>query len=820
MKKAITTILFSTLLAIGIFANNIHDPFWQQSFNASLPITWSVGDESGQNVLWQRCDNPYKCLPAGLTNVSCKDRDFRSSGFYDGYMFVNSYENGILPTPSKSYLRSELIDCTDKSAVFIQFQTYIHAGSTNPSTNAVLRVRSGNGPWTTFTIFPYLNSNDVDVLQSWNAQPVLLDISAAAANKTDVTIEWNWTANYDVTWMIDDVALFDVDPKLDNVIWGQTQGTFAGGLNGWTVTQQLDTCRWRWISNGLFYLPVGGAKADYYACWPGAENGAMLMNASNCNFHDPSTPYSLSSLLSPTINLSSVPTGTKLDLKFDQAFALGNQAIPNFPITSIAVSINNGSTYIDTLELNNLQPFWQGKCEEMSLRLPIAVAGKPQVRLKFVFSGDTHFWMIDNVRIAYANDQDMAINSAFYNVSPDFSQPKNQLRPITLFAQIKNIGNLNMDDVVVVAEVRNIQNDIVFSDSLSLGQVEPGDDWIDIFFPNKFLPIAEIDTFRIYYRIQSSTQDQNPANNLLNWEYRVTEGVYSKNEFCPTSNSYFFPSESVKYEIGNCYYISNGSGLKAKSVSFAYSKNQKLDEANAVISINLYKWRKENNIGDVNNDTIANNNEFELVAYNTYDADSDDKDKVVTIPISGEMDSIDLEDNTYYFVTIGYLDPVADNGNGAILRFPIAGSEEINYTATFYNSYEDGIPAYTSMLREGDDTDFRANAWALRRIPFINMNVVPYVSDTKTVYDSASNIKVLPNPASQTINLSCDFVNYKQSIQVEIFDLCGRLVLSREFQNGFVSQMPIDVSGLSNGSYTLRVVSGTSVASSKIMVFH
>ncbi|MCF8244535.1 MAG: T9SS type A sorting domain-containing protein [Saprospiraceae bacterium] len=820
MKKETTTILLFSILSYGILANNVANPFWQESFNGSFPTAWSIGDASGQGVLWEWCDNPNDCPPATLANLACSDAEFRSTGFDDGYMFVNSFANGPLPISSQSYLRTEFIDCSDKAAVFIQFQTYIHAVYNDPTTNAVIRVRSGNDPWMTFTVFPYLNSAMMGTLQSWNAQPVLIDISAAAANKPNITIEWNWTAKFDIAWMIDDVALFDSNPLYNNAVWGQNafQGDFAGGLNGWTVTQQLDTCRWRWINSGLMYLPVGGAEADYYACWPGAANGAMLMNAAPCNLFSPSTPYSRSDLRSPIINLSNIPAGTKLDLKYNQAFAVANRATVQLPITSVVISIDNGASFIDTIDVNPLQPFLHGKCEAVSFRLPNAVAGKSQVRLQFIFSGDTHFWLVDDVRIAYANDQDLAINPGFFSVAPDFSQPKNQLRPISLFTQVRNEGNSSMDNVVVYAEVRNSLNNIVFIDSVSLGLVDPSDDWEDVFFPDKFLPAPQVADYQVFYRIKSSTSDQNLTNNNVHWEYEVTEGVFAKNKFCFSSNGYFFPSESVDYEIGNCYYVPNGSGLKAKSVSFAYKNNARLDDANAQLSINLYQWKNGDNIGDVNSDTIANLNEYELIAYNIYDADSDDNNMVVTVPVSGEMDSVDLKDDTYYFVTVGYLDPVAVNG--VIQRFPIAGSEEINYTAMFYNSYEDGIPAYTSMLREGDDVDFRANAWALRRIPFINLNVVQYVSSTDQLLNNPKEITIWPNPANETIKLTCDFVSYNHPIQVEIFDLCGGLALRKEFENGIVSQLPIDVSRLSNGSYTLRVICGANTVSTKLVVVH
>ena len=55
---------------------------------------------------------------------------------------------------------------------------------------------------------------------------------------------------------------------------------------------------------------------------------------------------------------------------------------------------------------------------------------------------------------------------------------------------------------------------------------------------------------------------------------------------------------------------------------------------------------------------------------------------------------------------------------------------------------------------------------------------------------------------------------------VEIFDICGRLVMACNFENGIVSQLPIAVGELSNGSFTLRVISGGRIFSGKLIIVH
>ncbi len=822
MKKKITYLLLFTL--VPLFARaEVSEPFWLEQFTGAFPTGWSTDDASGQGIIWEQCSSSQQCPPATYQNIGCSEDYFKSPGFQDGYMYLDMYGSDVLTTPVQAYLRTPTIDCSNKSAVFLKFQTYIHATYSSPEVTAILRVRSGNEPWTEYTIFPNLNLQTVELQRSYNPQQVQFDISAVAANKPNVAVEWRWTTTSGVAWMIDEVALFDENPMFENVIWGKIpgQGDFNGGLNGWTVINtQFDTCRWVWVDSAMLNLPLNNAKAEALACWPGVENGAALMNASYCSRYGLPTTSSRSDLRSPTIDLSAVPAGTRLLLKFDQVVALGNLSIPELPRASVAISVNNGQTYMDTITLNPLLPFLKIDCGEMSVALPNEVAGKPQVRLRFIFASDTHFWMLDNIRIAYAYDYDLALNPAFYNVAPDFSVPSSQVRPIGLFAMLRNAGNLPIENVTAHVEVRNAANLKVFQDSIQLGLMLPSEVWTEASFPNQFLPEDQTDSFLVFYSLKSSEVDQYPNNNRAEWRYHVTQDFFSKNEYCTESIRYFFPSESVDYEIGNCYFIPKGSNLKAVSLSFAFDGEDDLGDEQAQLSTRFYKWSNGDNHGDVNSDTLANPDEYELIGFNIYDVSGEENNVPVTVPISyQDEEGILLEDSTYYFVTVGYLDPVYDN-NGNAIRFPIAGSEEINYTAMFYNSYFGEQPAFVSMLREGDETDFRANPWTLRRIPFVNLNVAPYVNALDDPRVNAQVLTIYPNPANDFVRVSTEIHMPQQPIRVEIFDLCGRRLIERSFDGGNVSQLSISVGELSNGTYSVRVITGDLLFSEKLLIIH
>lgn len=818
MKMKTTLFLLMSAACFQALATN-GIPFWAERFATGFPAAWTTSDASNQNVMWEHCNDPKNCPPAIFAYLSCRDAEFRSNSFENGYVFVNSFKHGTLPSPHAATLRTNSIDCGNKSAVFLQFNTYIHAQVINPDTGAVVRVRAGNGPWVSFTVFPNLNEAKAQNLQSWNPQPVLLDISAVAANQPAVQIEWRWTGNFEIAWMLDDIALFNENPLFENAVWGTTpgQGDFNGGLNGWSVTNQLDTCRWRWNTDGLVDYPDQDLLANALGCSPTLTNGVMTMNASFCQGpYGSSSFFSRSDLKSPVIDLSAVPPFTRLALKFYQTVALANPESAALPLTSVAVSIDNGATFIDTLDANPLLPFQVGFCGETTLDLPLAVAGASQVRLVFIFAGDSFFWTVDDVRIVRQHEYDVRINPLFYSVSPEAVMPSGLVSPIAFSAEVENRGNSSLHGVTAFAVVKNNETgQEVFRDTLLIGELQAGETAFGGQFFKKFTPPAVNASYTCYYRVAAGEPDQDSLDNVVRWGFSVSDSTFSKTLNLCSVNGYFAPSESLTYEIGNCYYVPAGSNVAATSMSFAFRNAQPLGAAGATLQTALYRWKTDLTNGDANVDTLANQTEYELVAINSYDVKGNENNKLITVPIDYENGAVNLESDTWYFVTVGYTNPVYYLGNP--VPFGIGASEEVNYTSMFWLSYQQDLPRYVSMLRLGNDTYFRANGWALQRIPFVQLNVK---SLTETVEQPENQVKmsVWPNPAREIVWLNADFDRIQRWVRVEIFDLWGRLVKTLPFENTYVSQLAIDVSGLSNGSYTLRVLSESWAGSARLQV--
>jgi hypothetical protein len=803
---------------IGILAFTVpwgllwSQPFWTEDFRSGLPANWETGDESPNGLLWEFCDNPALCPPATLPiGGSCRSV-FASSSAENGFAFFNSFANLNISSNHKSYLRTPAVNCSDKAKVFLVFETFIAANIFDLDSRATVRVRSNNGAWDNYTVFPEMNFENFEPPISENPQTIFLDISASAANKTNVQIEWRWDSRREWSWCLDDVALFDHHPLHERIVWGGStgQGDFEAGLNGWTVqTSPDDTCKWRWDEYGLIYFPqTQSPSADGIGCTGTLGKGVAMINPSVCE--DAFFPYSESSLVSPVINLSNVTPGVRLGLQFIQSVAIGNPKHGTQPLTSVMISLDGGQTYIDTLDANPLLPYQTSACEKTLIPLPLLAAGSNSLRVKFVFAGSSFYWIIDEVSVVRYPDYELKISNDFYARSPDRLTPFSQVHPFGLIGDVENVGNQPVTNARLFAMIKDdASGQVVYLDSLLLGNLQAGESVENLYFGEPFSPAATQGNFTGSYRLVSDQTESDTFNNKVSWKFSVTENTFSKHKSRCDVNGYFRPPMAQPFEIGNCFFVANGKGFCASRTRFQFIHAAQPNDKR--IGIRLYKWATETTNGDVNGDTLANENEYTELSYNQHIIQSGQNTDLITVPLDFEENCVPLEDSTWYFVTVAYEyeDPV----------FYIAASEVENYTGMFWVSYQFERPFYASMLKVGDETNFRANGWGLRRIPFIEMDIEAYVNTVQENEKAVTALQVFPNPASDILNLWTDLPLSQQNIRIEITDIWGRLVSARQTTQAFVSQLPIAVNDLSNGTYILRVITDEFAGAAQFAIF-
>ncbi|MFZ4634092.1 MAG: T9SS type A sorting domain-containing protein [Saprospiraceae bacterium] len=204
MIKHLTTLMLLSMLATAAFAQT---PFWAVNFSTGLPAGWTSVDASNQGITWEYCTGPAdNCSPVFTGQVP-----FASSTAANGFMVVNSDASGaLLPNNHVSELTTSAINCSAQNQVYAIFQSQIGVFQNTAEANAVLRVSTDKVNWTTFVCFPGLTEFD---FFSENPYFSTVNISSVAANQPVVYLQWQWTANWEYLWTLDDVRLFNTNPN-------------------------------------------------------------------------------------------------------------------------------------------------------------------------------------------------------------------------------------------------------------------------------------------------------------------------------------------------------------------------------------------------------------------------------------------------------------------------------------------------------------------------------------------------------------------------------------------------------------------------------
>ncbi|MFN0014114.1 MAG: hypothetical protein ACKVU2_06155, partial [Saprospiraceae bacterium] len=205
MTRLLTKSLTLLALLLGTVAQ-AQTPFWSETFTSGVPAGWTNVDASGQSINWQWCPSPSPtpaCAP-----VFGGQQPFQATTAGTGFVHVDSDAGLAAPLPQNhvSRLTTSAINCSGKSNVFLQFQSHIGTFEVPLDSTAVVRVSTNLSTWTTF--YPFATFTGTNFF-SPNPHYSVVNISSVAANQPVVYIQWQWTANYEYMWDLDDVGLFE-----------------------------------------------------------------------------------------------------------------------------------------------------------------------------------------------------------------------------------------------------------------------------------------------------------------------------------------------------------------------------------------------------------------------------------------------------------------------------------------------------------------------------------------------------------------------------------------------------------------------------------
>ena len=293
------------------------------------------------------------------------------------------------------------------------------------------------------------------------------------------------------------------------------------------------------LSNGFFIFDSNYWDDPGIACGEGFGSGLAPAP------HD-------ASLTTGTLNFTGY---TSVVLTFQQQFRHYSTT------TAVEVSLNGGTTWI--VAGTNIGGT-SSNVEWKTVNISSIAANQSNVKIRFRFTGIYYWWLIDDVSIYSANDNDiMLVDAGYtYNTTPDniynmmeYDQyPVNMLPSLRFRGKASNIGGFTQNSVVLYSTVLDASNQVVDSQNsnsvnLSAGQVT------NLLSPLSFTPSSTLGDYKVALRIQQSQTDENFDNNVDTLDYSISQFTWARDEG-GLEDTYNPPGlySTEAYEIGNIYY--------------------------------------------------------------------------------------------------------------------------------------------------------------------------------------------------------------------------------------------------------------------------
>ncbi len=644
-----------------------------------------------------------------------------------------------------------------------------------------------------------------------------------------------------------------------NAVWGDTpgEGDFSNGFGDWTIDKG-------WIHN-----PTGVIRNGAYTT--GRSNGPRVVGSETfCNgvaefnsdyldnrgmTNPDGTPVAGAGdcpsvctgyLLSPNITFAN-PIGG-LTIEFSQSLRQFQSQY------YIMVSRDGGATFSDTVRLNT-EYATNGNHESARKRVAFTgFGGATQIRFKFEYVGNYYYWAIDDVVVYDDSYVDLQVNRDWFSVSPYFKMPKSQVSEIPLMANVTNLGNADAENTVLNVVVNGPSftqtKELIYGDfpANSIVQDRP--------FGEVITSPATVGRYTAEYQITSTDEADGP-NNRAGFEWHVTENTFANLDSEAALNSTYMQfyaapwsvvPDSRIYSISNVYYVpkgaNNGNPYVATKARYGLV-NALADVTDQTIRIDLFEWVDEDNSwsSEANERTRVGTN-FQILSSEIPNLRSIETDiwavDVDGFPVEGER--VKLKDNTHYLISasvspnipatdpqmqlLGYTARALDNYNrslGNMLATNVA-LDTLQSLSVLSDRTCGSLFAWENITGTNiEDIDarrfrtiFGSGLFPVTKA-FLEMDIALASNTTETELPTVA-VKTFPNPAARDLFVDLTLNKVSEKVEVAMYDIEGRLVSTRTFDNVKEDRLKLDISTLTNGVYNVKVVTAEGTATRKVIV--
>ncbi len=507
-------------------------------------------------------------------------------------------------------------------------------------------------------------------------------------------------------------------------------------------------------------------------------------------------------LVSPTINL----TGQSfVNLEFYQYYRrfAGPGAVQTVPATYVLFSTNGGTTWSDTIMLNSNIAVNAATTNPAVVRVNVSpyIGNSANAKIAFLFNGDYYVWMIDDVKLTEIPNNDLAITSTV--MLPDTANgrtieygtlPIQNKTPLTFQARVRNNGKVAQPNVRLNVTVADTLTSTFFTGaSAQIASLAAFTDTLLTITTN--YPATDISYMRVTYTTQSDSTDGTPADNTFIRRLSVTDSVFSPAVAVPVTQGILGTGQ-----FGNP--AAQDVGLASL---FELVNQDTVTSATARL-----------NVGGTGGTQAGALVQFSIRTPNPADGLPGD---ATTIVVESDIYTVTQEDIDAGFIRVDFPAELGGLPQNRILTpgdywlqadlYSNNGTNRVR----FLDDLTFTQPWFVSVLYT---TQWFSNGNALR----MNLNMADARS-TSSVNELNKNLKlnVYPNPAKNILNLSVASDASLGRISYQVMDIAGRIVSAEAAViNSNNEVIPVDISGLQNGVYSIMVKTSKGYNTSRFVV--
>ena len=394
-------------------------------------------------------------------------------------------------------------------------------------------------------------------------------------------------------------------------------------------------------------------------------------------------------------------------------------------------------------------------------------------------TGCGYSWQVDDVKLLEDDPlpaHDLLISQP--RLAPNFQTPASQVDTINFGFTVANVGAEDQTNVEIEVEIEGDNGD-TYSVSDELGTVLADSTSILVFDSTDFfIPNGQTGLYSLTYTLTQDSVDAFPGNNSVETFFVVSDNTFAKDDNV-IANATQPLDISTTWEIGSYFYIPNG-GYRATEAVFSVASNGDAHQGQEV-TVFLYEIDEDDDPGEFTDEDV------DVVGFGTYAFTNEANFDVVTVELSdlltGEA-GIELAEGGEYFIMVAYEPDM------------FVPFSEINYE----------FQVATVVKNDG----WFLGGFGAGTTAQVRMNIDELVG-TNEVELSDTQLNLFPNPTADHIAIDLALEETSDEVELRIFNLDGKVLLTKGYENIKQQQLTVDVSNFPNGTYIahIRTAEGT-----------